>query len=245
MLDYSYIGSGKVYMREVGAAAPLAEVGNVSDLTLSPQEDTKELLDKTSPGGGTYNEVRRITGVDMAVTMHDVSPANLSRALYGSSTATIAGSVTGESVTGYNDGLNRLAHGGVQAVTKVTDSTATTTYVEGTDYETRPSGIFILAGGNITDGETLLVDYDYVASDVIEALTTSGKEYELVFEGLNEARSDKQAILDCYRWRPGPAQNISMIGDDYAALTITGKLLKDTSKTGTGISQYFRAELVQ
>ncbi len=79
----------------------------------------------------------------------------------------------------------------------------------------------------------------------MQALTTSGKEYELYFEGLNEARSGKPVTVQAYRVKLGAAQALSLIGEDYAALEMTGKLLKDTSKSGVGVSQYFRVEITR
>ena len=63
-MDYSYLGSGKVFARVVGAAAGLRFLGNVIDLSFAVAEDNKELKDRTQPGGGTYNEVRRVESVE-------------------------------------------------------------------------------------------------------------------------------------------------------------------------------------
>lgn len=245
-LDYSYIGRGKIYLREAGAAAALVEVGNASKLDFSVEEDIKELPDYTQPGGGTYNEVRRVSSVEVSLTAHDLSPGNLARALYGTATAAVAGTVasaSAETLTAYKGGLLRLAHAGPTAVT-LTNSAATTTYVQGTDYEVRPGGIYILPGGTIADATTVKASYSYGAEDVVQALVTTGKTYELVFDGLNEARSGKSVVIDAWRVRLGAARTLSLIGDDYAGLELSGKVLKDTTKTG-GISSYFRATLQQ
>lgn len=245
MADYSYLGSGKVYLREVGAAAGRIEVGNCSALAFAVAEETKEKKDYTQPGGGTYNEVRRISSVEMQLTMDELSPQNLARALYGSTAAVTSAAVTDESHTAYKGAFIKLNN--VPASTPapvVTGPGGTPTYVAGTDYEVRPGGIFILASGAIADGATILVDYTKAAADVVEALVNSGKEYELVFAGLNEARSGKAVIVTAHRVKIGAAQNIGLIGDEYAQIEVSGKLLKDTTKTG-GVSQYFKVELVQ
>lgn len=244
MPDYSYLGSGKIYLRVAGAAAPLAEIGNVSKLEFAVSEDAKELKDYTQPGGGTMNEVRRISAVEVSMTLHDLSPENLSRALYGSSDAIAAGTVTAEQVVGYEGGLTRLAKP-ASAITTVTDSTGATTYTPGTDYELRAGGLYVLAGTTITDGETLKVTYTAVAADLVQALTSAAQEYELAFAGLNEARSGKAADVDAYRVKLGALGALSLIGEDFAGLEVKGKLLKDASKTGTGVSQYFTVRMAQ
>lgn len=243
MADQSYIGSGKCYLREVGSATPLAEIGNVSELGLKIDEETKELRNYQTPGGGVLNEVRRVKSVEVTINLRELKPTNLAMALYGDTSAVASGSVLDEVVTAYKGGLCRLAHANPTAVV-VTNSAGTTTYVASTDYEVRPGGIYILAAGAITDAQALKVDYSYAAQDVIQALTQSGKTYELMFEGLNEAQSGKPFLVDVWRFRPGAAQDISLIGDDFMALKLTGKALADNSKA-TGTSQYFRATAVR
>lgn len=244
MPDYSYIGSGKIYLREFGAAAPLVEIGNCSKLDFAVSEDVKELKDYTQPGGGTMNEVRRISAVEVSLTAHDLSPENLARALYGASAALTAGTVSDESHTAYLGGLIRLAKP-ASAVALVTNAGATVTYVAGTDYELRAGGLFIPATSGIADASIILVDYTALAADLVQALVSSGKEYELAFSGLNEARSGKAADVDAHRVRLGALANLSLIGDEFAGMEIKGKLLKDTSKTGVGVSQYFTVRMAR
>jgi hypothetical protein len=302
--DYSYLGSGKIYLREIGAAvAAFLEVGNCSVLTFGVTEDVKTLKDYTQPGGGTQNEVRRIDAVEASFTMHDISPTNLARALYGSTSAVVSAAVVAEALavnagafspfvnlpastpaptvatpfatasarantTVYTLGqyLKPVSSNGwyykvttagtsgasipaypTVAGTTVTDGTAVLTAagkeapVLNTDYEVRPGGLFVYAASTI-NGESWSVGYTKTAYDVVQALTTSGKEYELYFDGLNEARSGKRARINAYRMKIGAAASLGLIGDDYAALEVTGKLLKDTTKA-VGLSQYFKAEI--
>lgn len=131
----------------------------------------------------------------------------------------------------------------------VTDGTAVLTCMgkiileADTDYTLSGSGIVFDEAARITDGESFEVDYTKLAGNVIEALTTGSQEYELVFEGLNEARSGKPVTVQVYRLKLKPSQALPLIGDDFATLEMTGKLLVDTSKTGAGISQYFKTKL--
>jgi hypothetical protein len=241
-MDYSYLGSGKIYLREVGSAAGLVEVGNASALSLAISEEIKEQKDFTQTGGGTMNEVRRISSVEVSMTVHNLSPQNLSRALYGSVDASEAGTVTDESHTAY---VGAFIKTNFPATTITAVKEGVTTLVEGTDYEIVPGGITVKSGGALIDGDTVLITYTKAPADIVQALTSSGKEYELVFIGLNEARSGKQTSVHLYRAKLGAAQNLGLIGDDYAGLEMGGKVLKDTSKTGAGVSQYFKAEIVR
>lgn len=114
----------------------------------------------------------------------------------------------------------------------------------GTDYELRSQGILIATGAAYTDLEALEADYTTVAMDVVQSLVTSGREFELLFDGVNEARSGKRVTVRAYRVRLGVLQNLGLIGDEYASMEITGKLLADTTQAG-GLSQYFRVTVEQ
>jgi hypothetical protein len=244
MPEQSYIGVGKVYILKEGASAGLVEVGNVDTLTLGVNEESKELRDFQSPGGGLLNEIKRIESVDATLNLRELKPENLAIALFGNASEVTGDSVAGEAHTAYQGSLVALAHPPSGNVV-VTGSGGTPTYVEGTDYEVRPGGIFIVEGGGISDDTAIEVDYDYLTEEVIQALTESGDAYRVYFEGLNEAQSDKPVIVDLYRVRFGPAQQFDLIGDDFAGFQIAGKVLKDTGKSGAGVSQYFKVTKVQ
>jgi len=244
MTDYSYLGSGKVYMREYGADAGLKFIGNVSALNFAVTEETKELRDHTQPGGGTYNEVRRIQSIEMSLTGHDFSPDNLARVLYGSTTAVTGATVSNEAAVAYKDSLVPLSKIPT-AITAVTGPSGTPTYTVTTDYELTEAGLFIPSTSTIADSADIEVDYTSAAHDVVQALVNSGKEYTLVFEGLNEARSGKVTVVTVHRARVGAAKNLGLIADDYGALEVSGKLLKDTTITSGSLSQYFKVAIQQ
>lgn len=246
MTDYSYLGSGKVFARVAGAAAPLRFLGNVTDLTFNVSEDNKELKDRTQPGGGTYNEVRRIGSVEATVKMTDLSPANVALALYGTSADITAGAVTNEAGTAYQGGFISTAYPINTTLTvNVTGAgSPSTVYVSGTDYIVRAGGIEIPETSAIPDATPVQIDYTKAAGSNVEALVAAAQEYELVFDGLNEARSGKAVKVVAHRVKFGPAAAIALLSEEYAELEVKGKLLKDTTKNGTSESQYFKAQIV-
>lgn len=246
---YAYLGAGKVKMREVGAEAALIEVGNCSALTFGAELDTKELKDFTQPGGGVYAKADRVSKVSVNMTLHDLNGANLARAAGGAATTQAAGTVSAEPVVAWPGGTTPLARAPA-TITTVTGAGGTPTYVAGEDYILTPGGIEVLASGDIPapdDNETpnIKVTYTNLAQQVMQAMVNSGKEYELLFEGLNEAESDSPVIVHAFRVKFAPAQSIGWIGDDFAALELTGTSLKDASKVGNGISKYWKAVVVE
>jgi hypothetical protein len=191
--------------------------------------------------------VRRIQSVEVTLTAHDLSPENLAKATYGTSTNVAGSTVTGEEAFAYEGGLVPLAKL-PSTITSVVPAGGGTAYAAGTDYELTEAGLFIPEGSTIpapTNATTPNIEVTYASAefDLVQALTASGKEYEMVFEGLNEARSGKPTVVHAFRVKLGAARSVSLIGEVYAALELTGKVLKDASKTGAGESQYFTAKV--
>lgn len=297
-LDYSLLGSGRIYAEEIGGNTGLLEIGNCSAFGLAVEEDEKKLLNFKQGGGGTQNSVKRVTAVTANLTAHDVKPDNLARFGYGTKSSVAAGAVTGETAVGrkntfvafanLNDesvapvvavgtgaatranttayALNALIvpavpNGYYYKVTTagtsggtvptfptevgdtVTDGTVVltcmgkTSLTAGTDYDVRKGGIVVLDAAEFTDGETLSMGYTKALASKVQLLVASGKEYRLVFIGENEARAGKKFKVEAHRVKPGFFQQLSLIGEDYAAMEVAIELLADATK-GAGLSKY-------
>lgn len=245
----TYVGKGRWHLREYGAAAPLLFVGNVSEATFSHNENKVGVPDFTTASGGEYDSVRRIDTVTLALTEWDVlNVANLARYTRGTATAaTVLTAITNEAHTAYLGGLiplNRIPNNAVAMV--VTDTAGTTTYTEGTDYLRTPSGIEIPASGSaITEAQTVHIDYTPVASDTIEALTTAGKQYQLFFEGLNEADSGRQVNITVHKFKPGAATAMGWLSQEFLSAPFEGDVLKDTSIVGAGLSPFYKVSVAR
>lgn len=244
-ITYSYIGKGTIYIGPQDRSSGMLPMGNCSSLELQVTEDKKEQQDYTTGGGGLANSQARISGVTANITALELSPDNIARALRGDVTSQTADTVSSESQTAYHGGLVDLDFLPDTAETiTVKDSSDTTTYVKGTDYTVTRAGIIILSGGSITDGESILVSYTKALGDVVEALTNSGIEYRLVFNGLNEASSDSPVVVKLHRVKFSPTSGMSLIGDEFAELPMTADVLSDPNMVGAGISKYAQITLV-
>ena len=245
--DYSYLGSGKLMLREYGASTAFEEVGNCSALNFSPQTDKKTLPNYTEPGGGTQNTVERVTGVEVSYTFHDFSPQNFARTLRGTATETASGSAAAESVVAYKGGFTPLAKI-PKTITSVEPVGGGTPWVAGDDYELREGGIYIPSDSAIpapvAGAANIDVDYTFDTQSKVQAMVNPAKQYEAIFVGLNEARSGKPVRVRAHKISGGVIQQMALLGDDYGGGEVTGDCLMDASKTGTGVSKYFTVEMV-
>jgi len=242
----SYLGKGTIYVEEVGANKGLLSLGNCSELNLAFNEDKKEQKDFEDAGGAVIDTVSRIDSVVASVTALNLSADNVALALRGIVNAVAGGAVSAEPQTAYDlafipfDTLPDMD----QSVT-VNGSGGTPTYVAGTDYELKNGGIKIVAGSGIADATALEIDYTTAASYDVEGLAASGKEYRVVFDGLNEADSGKPVLVTCHRVKFNPTQALALISDEFADLPLSFDILKDTSIVGATKSKFVKIQVNQ
>jgi hypothetical protein len=133
--------------------------------------------------------------------------------------------------------------------TTTTDGTAVWTDhgefapVVNVDYEVRPEGLLIPDDSGIQT-PTVSVAYSYPGQDVVQILTQSGAQYEIVFGGINEALSGAPHVVRMHKALLGIPSEQSLIGDDYAGLELEFELLSDPTK-GVGMSKFLYATLVR
>lgn len=248
--EQSFIGKGKVYVGPVSAGSltdAKRDIGNVGELTLTIESEEKSLMNYRTPGGGEANSIDRITGVNGAITMYDWDIANLSMAIFGSTTAVTAGAVTNEAHVAYTGGLVRLNFAPDTSTTiTVTNTAGTVTYVSTgstPDYNITKGGVEITTGGSIADGSDIHVDYTKDAGNVANALVTQSTEYAVTVVGLNEAQSGKAVIIDLYRVKFSPVENLNFISDEYGELSLSFSVIQDTT-LAEATGQYFKIEQV-
>ena len=242
MASISYQGKGIVRAKKTGGG--LVSLGNVTKLDLSFEEEKKELKNYMTAGGGVLDSYSRITGVKLAMTCSNFDPDALALAMRGTVTAVAGGAVTDEP---HND----VVIGGFVPFDKLPDTTqvvvvkkAAVTLTVDVDYTLEVSGITIKAGGTLVAGDDITVSYTALAAHKLEALTTSGDTYELQFDGLNEVRSGKQFRVTAHRIKFSPMAGFGLIADEYGQYDMEADILADITKSGVGVSQYFKLETV-
>lgn len=244
----SFIGSGKINIAPYSSGATFAarnfrDVGNASMFEYSFSEEKKELKNYQDPAGGVAASFSRIDKVEGKIDFRKISAANLALALWGSTSTLNTTAITGESHV-INAGAfiptERLINTGTPPVVK---KGATT--IDTDDYVVSAGGITIAATittAGVVDGDTITIDYTPKASVDVQALINAAPDVSVFFEGTNLV-DGKKALARIYKAKLGVASNISMIGDDFATLSVTFVVSKDETVTGAGISQFLKLEL--
>lgn len=237
---------GQVYARPYGSATIPMPIGNVLELALEHSEDVQKQDDMTALGGGTHAEKRRVKEVMVKMKLADLNVVNLARGLLGTAQGIEAGTVADEAHTATLGGLVRLLHIQPTAVVvkKGADAVSATVVSAAGNFEVRPEGLFLLTGATgIAAADKLWVSYSYGAYAAIEALTTAAVELELTFGGLNEADGGKPMVVEIWRASQGITKSLALINKEFGTLDVEGTVLMDATKTGVGISRYYRASM--
>ncbi len=237
--EESYIGNGKLWLKKRGSADPFREVGNCSAINLGIETEESSLLNYRG-GGGEINKRERISAVSLTVTAHDFIAENLALATRGEVSAATSEAVSSEVQPGADSGLIRTDKViDVSQTVTVTGPTGSPSYVKDTDFAVSAAGIEVIEGGDIASGADVEITYQSLATDIVDALMNSGDEYEAVADLINEAQSSRY-VIDIWRAKSAPADELALIGDDYGAQTLPFSLLLDTAKEAAGDSGYFK-----
>jgi hypothetical protein len=235
----TFVGAGNVYLERLNQSKGLIAIGEVSKLDLSIETEKLTLKSHTQSGGGIADSITRITAVNIAMDLDNLSSENIAMAIYGSTSAVANEAIVGESHDAYPGALVSFnSPPDLSKAIVVKSKVGSTTYVKGTDFELSPAGVVIKAGGAITAKTAVLVDYNGLGHDVIQMLTGSGDPYRLYFEGLNEGNSDSPVLVEIYRSKFDPTSSLGLITEGIGNLSMSGTVLKDASKVGAGISKY-------
>ena len=234
-------GVGMVYMRAVNSNAPLAFVGGVEKLEIAVNDEKKKQQTFDRPGGGTRAQVVRIKDVMFKADLQDFNAVNMARAVFGSAAEVMAATVVDEAHTAYQSGLVALAHLNPTNVVLKADGAP---IAAAGNYEVRPEGIFVMDNAaDIDDGDAITVSYAHSGYDVVQALVTAAPTVEIRFAGINEAMDGSSSVVDIFRCQLGATKALGFIDDNFAKLQIEGEVLSDPTKTGAGLSRFFKVQM--
>lgn len=244
-------GQGKIYLGQRDANGnPLVMkyVGNAPEFKFSLEESTQEHKESTS--GLRLTDLRLSTELKAGcnMTLEQLDADNLNLMLFGVSGTQATSAVTGETIEGSTTpavgDIYLLDSQNIAALVIKDSSGSPKTLVAGTNYsaDTNAGQIELLdvtTGGPYTG--PLKADYTRTGATTYTKLFAAGAvEYWLRFVGVNTAVSgNPPVIVDLYRVRLSPAQEIALINDDVAKFPLEGSVLADATKTAAGVFGQF------
>ena len=235
MSDY-FIGRGIVYVAQIDTGAPkgFVDLGNCPALVIAP--GTRGIRNVTNPEVmGKLLPQASIGRVN--ITFDELNAHNLAQAFYGGEVTQNAGTASNESVPVYTGKFCPTAHIDISSVTVSGKS-------EGIHYTVEPSGGLHVISGVGAEGENWTVTYNYGAHNITAAFSKAPELLWVRFNGINVAESSKKVVLDIYKVRFSPVNNVPLIGDFFTALTLNGKILYDETKSDdTTWGRFFRMRL--
>ena len=235
------MGAGGVQFSLIvgGIAQGYGAPRETSKFEIKPNSETKELVSK---GKETYGQVIESVQVakpsDVTINLREGDYQNLMIAFMGSAGTGInqgAATVTDEVKVLKFDTFTELANRNIAtAGFTVTNSDASTTYVLGTDYEViyLTGQVRALAGGYITDGQSVKVDYSALAmtGKKIMGATKTSIRAKILFTGKNIA-DDAAVLLTAWEGVFSPDSAFDLLADDFGEITLKGQLKTPAGKT--------------
>ena len=241
-----YRGQGKLFLskRVNGKPAGLEFVGNCPELMLNPQTEKIEHTESQTGNNSVDKVIERALKVELTMTLDSMASENLARMVFGKFTTDSAATITAEAHKAYAGKNIIVDQINVTAITSVTDAGGATTYTEGTDYEIvdlAAGMICLLDTGTIADGSDIEVNYSAGDSEVVAGFGETNTEYWLRFNGLNTAENNNPVVIDLFKVRFAPADDIPIINDDdFAQYKQSGDCLFDACQPADGkLGRYF------
>jgi hypothetical protein len=164
----------------------------------------------------------------LTATLEEFSAFNFSLCLNGTS-KTIA-SATGKTVVYSKLEIDKtyLLGGDINTKAVVIENNSGTALVAGTDYTLDAQrGSFTMLK-TVTGGGT--AEYDVDGYELTSLFTKPDDEYWVRFEGLNMADNGAPTVVDLYRVKFDPAQNLGLISAEIAQFQLNASPLADDTR---------------
>lgn len=233
-------GIGIVHAQRLGvASAPLRDLGDVETLKFANRSNQMVWKQHRKPGGGNLATLDNLDGTTLDVQMQEWTAENLAMALQGKVVELASQVIASEAI---------VLQPGSLAMTEFPGPTAITLTRTSDSSEIPLSAVVVSAAGiSVPEGSTeitaptpVTIAYTSTAATRIEPLIEAGAEYRLVFDGLNEADSGRPVIVEVFRWKAPPAEELALIdAENPGKLLAKGEVLADLSRPA-GESPFYR-----
>jgi len=236
--DNYLVGKGIVYFDRLdadGNSTGEIDLGNDPAFALTPENELLEHM-SSREGVKTKDKIAIIaSNLNGKFTLDEINIDNLCIALYGDDVEYLNqgdGNVNNEAVTARLSRWVKLDFRKLVAATVViTDAAGAVTYVLNTDYRVDATigRIYFVAGGNITEGEGVLVDYTYQQASYPYVAPTTRPVMEglLRFVGNADFGFDYEVVL--WKVKLNVGGDINFISDEWSQIEFNYEALDDST----------------
>jgi hypothetical protein len=243
----TFVVGGVVKMREAGTGVPFVDAGLVSTYQQSHETTTLRLGNTRTPLGGTFDKLERVESMNLALFFREFNSINIANLLWADITDVPSAPVTDE-VQIVQAGKTTMLNKMPLTITSVfDDATGLEEFDEDIDFKMTGAGIEVLEGSALATAIGAAADYKVkitytcAAYDEIEALTNSGKEWEILFEGANAVGTKKRVNNLYFRVKFGIAESLDWISvEDFMGMQSNCEVLADATRSGAGVSPYMK-----
>ncbi len=245
MAARGFLGSGDLYINRIVAGVAQGWVGpyEASKFEIKPNVELKEL---TSRGKATYGQVIESVALaqpsDFTVELPEVNKDSLALALLGTNSGITqaSGTVSDEVVLAKLGIWVPLSKAKISTVV-VTNSAASTTYVNGTDYiyNAELGWLKALPGGAITADQSLKVDFAHAAITGTQIAGATNADVRAMFklDGKNQA-DGLPCIVTVQEGVIAANSAFDFLSNDFNTVSLPGRM-----KTPTGFTEPFTVHL--
>lgn len=242
MAARGFLGAGDVYIErfDTNTQAYLNPQGPYESTKFSIKATTK-LEEMTGRGRETYGQILASVAIpqptEFEIAIAEVNRESMALAVLGTVAAYTQGlaTVTDEVVTAALGQWKKLTKHSLNTTgVVVTNSAASTTYVEGTDYKINHSlgWFYAIPGGAITDSQSLRIDYQATAvtGTRIRGVTNAQLRARFMFDGINMADGSR-CVVECYEAVISSSAAFDFLANKFNEVPLTGRLNTPVGKT--------------
>ncbi|UCP00098.1 hypothetical protein LF844_09880 [Metapseudomonas lalkuanensis] len=245
----TFVVGGIMKMRKARTGLPFTDVGLVSTYQQSHESNQLRLENTRTPLGGTFDKLDKVTSMNLAIFFREFNSVNLANLLWADVTSVPSAAVADEVVIVQVGKTSALAKMPLTITSVKDDATGLVEFDEDTDFKMTGAGIEVLEGSALAtaigsdDDYKVKVTYTCAAYDEIQALTNSGEEWEILFEGANAVGTKSRVNNRYFRCKFGVAESLDWISvEDFMGMQSTCEVLADDTRIGAGLSQYMKIQ---
>lgn len=229
-----FMGQGKLYAAIRAANGSIGAyrfLGNCTRFDVLLGAGAVRFADKSGP-------LRRVGEMPrMELDLESFSATNLAALLYGDTAVIAAGTVT-ETIRVYRGKMTPLGNINITEVQAVTNAAGQGFDPAQYTIDSRTGSFELPANSTIPDGTNVTVKYAHAGHTDINAFTQKQPFLQLRYDGVNTV-DYAPAIMEVFKTKFDPVDSLSLIGDNFSSMKVTGRVYADDSLVATRSGQRF------